>query len=240
MFSRCAINKFLVRRLVACSLILTLFAADQVIADEQDFTWALDLDRAEGDQNVRELNKVGPGVEVPIELIARHEVTTTVGAEVILGYDSTSVEPITFKSVGRSGFMPYGPRLVENNTFTFAFISLTPKDLGSGSMAEAMFKTAADFQGETRISLIRAQFGNGDSFTNLVSEPNISVVIRSSGERTSDFNGNGKVGFPDFITFAQNFGRKRADTNFNIRYDLNANGSVDFADFVLFAQNYGG
>ena len=232
-------NTFL-RTLLACSLSLTLLASGHIRADVQDSTWSLDLDRTEGDQNVRELNKVGPGEEVPIELIARHEVTTTVGAEVILGYDSTNVEPITFKSVGRSGFMPYGPRLVENNTFTFAFISLTPKDLGSGSMAEAMFKTAADFQGETRISLIRAQFGDGDNFTNLVSEPNISVVIRSSGVRTADFDGNGTVGFPDFITFARNFGRKKADTNFNIRYDLNANGSVDFADFVLFAQNYGG
>jgi hypothetical protein len=225
--------------LVVYILIAMQTGVDIAQSAAQDSTWALDLDRAEGDQKVRELNRVGPNEEIPIELVAKHMVSTTVGAEVVLGYDSTKVEPLTFKSVGRSGFMPYGPRLIENNTFTFAFISLTPRELGSGSMAEATFKTLTDFEGEATVTLIRAQFGDGDNFTNLESEPNVSIRVRSGGVRTTDFDGNGDVGFSDFIYFAQNFGREKLDSDFNIRYDLNANGSVDFADFVLFAQSYG-
>ena len=92
--------------------------------DTTDTPWVLDLDIAVGDQGVRELNAVRPEQEVTIELIARYEVNTTVGAEVVFKFDSTKVEPLTFKSVGRSGFMPYGPRLIQDNTFTFAFVSL--------------------------------------------------------------------------------------------------------------------
>ena len=48
-----------------------VFVVNILYATVQDTSWALDLDRIEGDQNVRELNKVGPSEEIPIELVAK-------------------------------------------------------------------------------------------------------------------------------------------------------------------------
>ena len=49
----------------------------------------------------------------------------------------------------------------------------------------------------------------------------------------ADFDGSGKVDFPDFLQFAQAFGTTEA------LYDLDNSGTVDFADFLLFVQVFG-
>ena len=66
----------------------------------------------------------------------------------------------------------------------------------------------------------------------------LSVVLSSSllqaqTATEADFNGNGKVDFPDFIEFAQAFGSSQA------KYDLDGNGTVDFPDFLAFARFFG-
>ena len=55
-----------------------------------------------------------------------------------------------------------------------------------------------------------------------------------------DFNGDGTVGFADFIAFAEAFGSTSADADFDPRYDLDGNGNVGFGDFVIFAKAFGG
>ena len=55
----------------------------------------------------------------------------------------------------------------------------------------------------------------------------------------SDFNGDGVVGFDDFLVFARGYGKEQGDTEFDARLDLDGNGSVDFTDFLTFAGNYG-
>lgn len=58
-------------------------------------------------------------------------------------------------------------------------------------------------------------------------------------EKTPDFDGDGTVSFSDFLEFAQNFGKKQEDPDFNTKYDLDDSGSVDFGDFLQFAQAFG-
>ena len=55
-----------------------------------------------------------------------------------------------------------------------------------------------------------------------------------------DFNGDGTVGFADFIAFAEAFGSTSADADFDPRFDLDGNGNVGFGDFVIFAKAFGG
>jgi len=55
----------------------------------------------------------------------------------------------------------------------------------------------------------------------------------------ADFDGDGAVGFGDFIMFAEGFGSSAGDQPYRPELDLDGNGSVGFADFVLFAQYYG-
>lgn len=56
----------------------------------------------------------------------------------------------------------------------------------------------------------------------------------------ADFNGDGTVGFADFVAFAEAFGTSSADADFDPRFDLDGNGSVGFSDFVIFARAFGG
>ena len=44
----------------------------------------------------------------------------------------------------------------------------------------------------------------------------------------ADFDGNGSVGFSDFVLFAQGYGTTQE------RFDLTQDGKVDFDDFVAF------
>ena len=48
----------------------------------------------------------------------------------------------------------------------------------------------------------------------------------------SDFDGDGSVGFSDFLLFAGAFGTASA------AHDLDASGTVDFGDFLLFVEDY--
>ena len=59
-----------------------------------------------------------------------------------------------------------------------------------------------------------------------------------SQELTGDFDGDGRVGFLDFITFASGFGKRAGGPGFDDRLDLDGNGRVDFPDFILFAQAF--
>ena len=56
----------------------------------------------------------------------------------------------------------------------------------------------------------------------------------------ADFDGDGEVGFADFIIFARGFGSADQDPDFDARLDLNDSGTVDFQDFILFARLFGG
>lgn len=57
------------------------------------------------------------------------------------------------------------------------------------------------------------------------------VLLPVSGEGT-DFNGDGQVGFADFLLFAQGFQAK------DLAFDLNGDGAVGFGDFLVFAQAF--
>ena len=67
----------------------------------------------------------------------------------------------------------------------------------------------------------------------------VKVEISTEAARASDFNGDGTVNFPDFLEFAQNFGKQQGDPDFETKYDLDESGSVDFGDFLQFAQAFG-
>jgi len=54
-----------------------------------------------------------------------------------------------------------------------------------------------------------------------------------------DFNGDGTVGFPDFIRFASVFGSRSGDGKFDAKYDLDSSGDIGFPDFLTFAAAFG-
>ena len=60
------------------------------------------------------------------------------------------------------------------------------------------------------------------------------VVLRFSKQRglKADFDGDGTVGFSDFLQFAGAFGLSRGDARYDARYDLDGNGSDRFQRFT--------
>lgn len=55
----------------------------------------------------------------------------------------------------------------------------------------------------------------------------------------ADFDGDGTVGFSDFVQFAAQFGLREGDAGYDPRFDLDGDGTVGFSDFVIFAGSFG-
>jgi hypothetical protein len=72
--------------------------------------------------------------------------------------------------------------------------------------------------------------------------PPLSVMHLAKVEtsrKTADFDGDGTVGFSDFLAFAGNFGKQSSDVDFDSRFDLDADGVVGFTDFLVFVNQFG-
>lgn len=54
-----------------------------------------------------------------------------------------------------------------------------------------------------------------------------------------DFNRDGRIGFADFVAFAEAFGASSDEEAFDARYDLDLDGEVGFSDFLIFAKAFG-
>ena len=54
-----------------------------------------------------------------------------------------------------------------------------------------------------------------------------------------DFDGDGTVGFGDFVLFAAKFGLSHGAEGYDARYDLDGNGAIGFSDFLIFASAFG-
>lgn len=65
------------------------------------------------------------------------------------------------------------------------------------------------------------------------------VTFTATGKAHADFDGDGSVGFSDFVLFAGKFGLSQGDEGYDARFDLDGNGAVGFSDFVIFAAAFG-
>ena len=69
-----------------------------------------------------------------------------------------------------------------------------------------------------------------------IEQPATFVIIAIS---TPDFDGDGTVGFPDFLLFVEQFGLSREDEAYQVRFDLDGDGMIGFSDFLIFANAFG-
>jgi hypothetical protein len=79
-------------------------------------------------------------------------------------------------------------------------------------------------------------FQANDQLGNLAAQRAISVHYSAL---VGDFDGDGVVGFQDFIAFARVYGTQAGESGWDARYDMNSDDEVGFDDFVRFAQVYG-
>ena len=116
-----------------------------------------------------------------------------------------------------------------------ASVTFTVTD-SDGTSTVATVTTDADGRAATTLTL------GSQSGTNTVvaAVANIKpVTFTAIGRAHADFDGDGKVGFGDFLLFATAFGRGQGDAEYDARFDLDGNGAIGFSDFVIFAGAFG-
>ena len=66
-----------------------------------------------------------------------------------------------------------------------------------------------------------------------------AVMFSVAAVATLDFDGNGAVGFADFLLFVAQFGFSEDDEGYKARFDLDGDGTIGFGDFLLLANAFG-
>ena len=112
----------------------------------------------------------------------------------------------------------------------------------AGSVARITF-TILDTV-ESQIALESAMLGTALKIDTLQIGTESAVVTIGTELPTAvldkpDFDGDGSVGFLDFIIFAGGFGASAGEQSFNAALDLDQSGDVGFSDFLIFAQAFG-
>ncbi|MCZ6635211.1 MAG: DUF5050 domain-containing protein [bacterium] len=199
---------------------------------------ALDLDLNPGDQGQRQTaNSPKAGDTVVIDLTAGG-IKGFSGFEVVLVFDAAQ---LAFKEFSASDvFLGAVPILTESEgklTISAALLGTTATE-DAGSMGQVTFQVLGGFTGGTSVQLTSAQFGGPAGEQMLEIGPDATVVI-GGATLSPDFDGDGTVGFSDFITFAQGFGTSQGDDGYNVQLDLNSDGEIGFSDFIIFAQGFG-
>ena len=198
------------------------------------FSLALDLDDAAGDQAVSSLD-LSPDQPVSIQIFAK-EIQNATGLSVRFGYDA--------KQLIHEGFDP-GEALPnvhaivqqDSTSFSIGVSSLSGSaTVNAGWIGTVRFRTSADFS-DTEVWLVGAELTRGGASESI--SPAVSVALQVAAPPSPDFDGNGLVGFSDFVAFAGIFGAQRGDGKYVAEFDLNNDGGIGFDDFVIFASSFG-
>ena len=70
----------------------------------------------------------------------------------------------------------------------------------------------------------------------------LATSVNANGGDTAsipDFDGDGTIGFGDFLILAGVFGARQGDAKYDATYDLNDDGEIGFSNFLIFANSFG-
>lgn len=203
---------------------------------------SLDLESGPENKRVHVLKGVGSRDSVTVQLFGA-DMPTLNGYSVTLQYDPTFIDTNTIAF--EPG--PLMPNALAVTQFTDASMTLSVAATGSslseaseGLMGTLSFAVSENFEhpDSTDINLTNVTFSLGDG-TLLEAVRSGSITLSAAIALVGDFNGDGSVGFADFLQLAQAFGKKSTDAGFDSRLDLDSDGEVGFSDFLLFAANFG-
>lgn len=198
------------------------------------FSLSLDLDESAGDQAVTSLD-VAPSRTVSVQVFGV-DLQHASSIVAYMKYDRTQVVYAGFEA---GELLPSVHTAVDHDSVA---VRIRIASLGgfatanSGLLFTVRFRAADSFT-DTEIWLSRAELsrrGESETIT-----PAIGVTLQAPALPSPDFDGNGVVGFSDFVAFAGGFGTRVGDATYECRYDLNADGGVGFDDFVILARRFG-
>ena len=210
----------------------TVRTAILVLYDQ--FTLSLDLDMSEKDQFVWMLN-VSPGRVVPVQIFGV-DIRGTLGIDLRVTYETTQ---LVFEGFEAADVLPGVTALVtrDSNFVEIEVSSLRGKAVvDSGLVGTLRFRTT-DALTETEVRLADVDLARGDHLEAMTRS--VSILLQAAAPPSADFDGNGQVGFADFVQFAGAFGFIEGDREFDVRFDRNGDGGIGFDDFVIFAKRFG-
>ncbi len=136
-------------------------------------------------------------------------------------------------------------------TLANPFVVLVVDQNGDPVAGATVTFTVTDGEGTLSVTTV-ATDENGRAATTLTlgSQPGTNTVVATvkdlepvaftaTARAASDFDGDGTVGFADFVQFAAQFGLSQGDERYDARYDLDENGAIGFSDFLIFASAFG-
>ena len=134
------------------------------------------------------------------------------GSDVVTFYEDVFPRVVPAESAGFAGLLVLGITLIQG-----AF--------------DALVETGEVF-------VIGKYSFDGDMLV-LAGEEGTVQYVRVSDSTRADFDGDGAVGFSDFLQFAGKFGVSKGEAGYDVRFDLDGDGTIGFSDFVIFAGRFG-
>ena len=196
------------------------------ISIKKTFALSMDLNNAEGDQG-----KTTAGLsdhELSAQLFVEGLESAT-GLTLHFSFDNT----LSFKQFDFGGALPNAAslrRVSPSNKLELTVASLGGRAAREPYLGTAVF-TAANNANSAELIVSRVSIIRNGIFERYSTEDR--VTWKEPSGITGDFDGNGSVGFSDFLIFGIAFNSN--DT----KCDLDGDGSVGFSDFLLFALAFG-
>ena len=173
----------------------------------------------------------GQGTKIALEVFAMGVTTSLYGFQIKFDID---VSLLAFRTAEANENL----KQFADTSMDASFGGIPPVTLApSGFLVRAEFETVVDITGrEFAIGIESVPLAESSaSQDELTTTSEISFNVTPS----PDFDGDGTVGFSDFIAFASNYGTQRGDAAFDARFDLDGDGDVGFSDFLIFAGAFG-
>ena len=204
------------------------------LPSQNSFSLSLDLDNAPDDHALATLI-ASPDQVIAIQIFGR-DIQNATGVSPRFEYNASQV---TYQGFFAGNILPNAQVLSEHGTNpTFVQVSMVSfsgsATVSRGLMGTIHFRTTRTFS-NTTIHLTRAILSRDGQFETVSLNGTVTLLSVPS----PDFDGDGRVGFTDFVLFASRFGSTPGDGTYEAKYDLDVDGAIGFSDFVIFAGDFG-
>lgn len=215
---------------------LSEYGAKIVLGNNANAVLSLDLISDGGTGNQRDDGVTtgavsGRGAKIAIEVFATGVRTSLSRVMMKFDFDASLLSFVKAENSAFALSLPEG-------SVGVGLAATTPVTLSrSGFLARAEFETVADVSGR-KFSIGIASVTLAES---RASQDKLTTTseISFNDSPSPDFDGDGTVGFPDFLAFAGSFGSSQGDARYEARFDLDGDGAVAFSDFLIFARAFG-
>ena len=125
------------------------------------------------------------------------------------------------------------------------FAPITTTDMASLTTLDASNRNIRELDGLefatnlTELNLVDNRLNSLSINTHIPVLQDRGVEVLFDKTPTSDFDGDGVVGFADFLLFVAQFGFGEDDAGYDVWFDLDGDGMIGFGDFLIFANAFG-